>query len=135
MAASFDMAGNLMDCFPEMGRRGAEAALESLRWGVRRRPQSVAQSAKAWQRTAAALDSQHAAQLSKLEQEKKAAIIDAEGQSEAARLISDSIQKYGMGMIEVRRIDAAREIAHNLARSRNVTYLPSSNNMLLQVPP
>ena len=28
--------------------------------------------------------------------------------------------------IEVRRIDAARDIAETLARSRNVAYLPSS---------
>lgn len=70
----------------------------------------------------------------KAEQERQAAIIDAEGQSEAAELISESIQKNGNGMIEVRRIDAAREIAHTLARSRNVTYLPSQNNMLLNLP-
>ena len=35
------------------------------------------------------------------------------------------------GVIEVRRIDAAVDIADTLARSRNVTYLPSGNQMLL----
>lgn len=69
------------------------------------------------------------------EQEKLAAIIDAEGQSEAAMLITKSMDDHGTGMLEVRRIDAAREIAHTLARSRNVCYLPSGgSNMLLNLP-
>ena len=70
------------------------------------------------------------------EQEKKCAIIQAEGESEAAQLISDALQAGGSGLIEVRRIDAARDIADKLARSRNVSYLPSSkggggSNLLL----
>ena len=68
-------------------------------------------------------------------QEKKAAIIQAEGESEAAQLISDALLAGGSGLIEVRRIDAARDIADKLARSRNVSYLPSSkgggSNLLL----
>ena len=55
----------------------------------------------------------------------------AEGESEAARLISEATRSSGPGMIELRRIEAAREIAQNLARSRNVAYLPSHANMLL----
>ena len=35
------------------------------------------------------------------------------------------------GLVELRKIEAAREIAQNLARSRNVAYLPSHANMLL----
>lgn len=69
----------------------------------------------------------------KAAQEKKASIIRAEGESEAARLISDATKLAGPGMIELRRIEAAREIAQNLARSRNVVYLPSQANMLLGV--
>lgn len=38
-------------------------------------------------------------------QEKKAAVIRAEGESEAARLISDATQSAGPGMIELRRIE------------------------------
>jgi len=64
-------------------------------------------------------------------QEKKAAVIRAEGESEAARLISEATKVAGPGMIELRRIEAAREIAQSLARSRNVAYLPSQANMLL----
>ena len=68
------------------------------------------------------------------EQERKAAIIDAEGQSEAATLITEDMQEHGTGLLEVRRIDASEEIAGTLARSRNVCYLPGSNNMLLNLP-
>ena len=34
-------------------------------------------------------------------------------------------------MIELRRIEAAKDIAEKMARSRNVVYLPSGNNMLM----
>jgi len=68
------------------------------------------------------------------EQEKKAAIITAEGESESAQLVSDALSKSGTGMIEIRRIEAAKSIADSLARSRNVTWLPNSSNMLLNMP-
>jgi len=73
--------------------------------------------------------------VQKAEQEKVAAITRAEGEAQAAKIISDALQRSGAGLIEVRRIDAAKEIAETLARSRNVTYLPGSSgggsNMLL----
>lgn len=77
---------------------------------------------------------QHKFIVQRAEQERKAAIIRAEGESESAQLISDATKKYGSAMIEIRRIEAAKTIAATLARSRNVTYLPSGNNMLLNVP-
>ena len=55
----------------------------------------------------------------------------AEGESEAAELISDAVTSHGNGMIAVRRIDAAREIAHTLARNRNVTYMPGDGSKML----
>jgi len=64
--------------------------------------------------------------VQKAEQEKRAAVIRAEGESEAAELITEALHTHGNGFIEVRRIDAARDIAETLARSRNVAYLPSS---------
>jgi len=69
----------------------------------------------------------------KTEQEKIAAITIAEGDSEAAKLISDSIDKAGTGFIDVRRIEAAREIAETLCNGQNVTYLPSGGNMLYAI--
>lgn len=71
----------------------------------------------------------------KAEQERRAAIIRAEGESESAKLISDATAAVGTALIELRRIEAAREIAGTLAKSRNVVYLPSGNNMLLGLNP
>jgi prohibitin 1 len=65
--------------------------------------------------------------VAKAEQEKRAAIIRAEGESEAARLVSDAVAKSGTGFIDVQRLEAAKEIAHTLSKSRNVTYLPHSD--------
>lgn len=73
----------------------------------------------------------------KADQERKAAVVRAEGESEAARLISEATRTAGAGMIELRRIEAARDIASTLAKSRNVTYLPGGNgsNMLIGINP
>jgi prohibitin 1 len=72
--------------------------------------------------------------VEKAEQEKQAAVIRAEGEAVAADLISKSLQQYGAGMIELRRIEASKEIAGTLAQSRNVVYLPSNgSNMLLNI--
>mmetsp|Transcript_8308 Transcript_8308/g.13787 ORF Transcript_8308/g.13787 Transcript_8308/m.13787 type:complete len:279 (-) Transcript_8308:242-1078(-) len=72
----------------------------------------------------------------KADQERKAAVIRAEGEAEAAELISKAMASAGNGLIEVRRIDTAKDVAHIVSRSRNITYLPSSSNgsnMLLGV--
>ncbi|GLU02186.1 hypothetical protein SLE2022_194490 [Rubroshorea leprosula] len=71
----------------------------------------------------------------KADQERRAAIIRAEGESESAQLISDATSKAGNGLIELRRIEASREIASTLARSPNVAYLPGGQNMLLALNP
>ncbi|CAJ2657135.1 prohibitin mitochondrial-like [Trifolium pratense] len=67
----------------------------------------------------------------KAEQERRAAIIRAEGESEAAKLISDATKAAGNGLIELRRIEASREVAGTLARSPNVSYLPGGNNLMM----
>lgn len=71
----------------------------------------------------------------KAEQEKKATIIKASGEAEAATIFREAI-KNDPGFIALRRIEAAREIAEELAKSRNVVYLPNSgagSNLLLNV--
>ncbi|CAL9230250.1 unnamed protein product [Arabidopsis halleri] len=68
--------------------------------------------------------------VAKADQERRAAVIRAEGESEAARVISKATAEVGMGLIELRRIEAAREIAITLSNSPNVVYLPSGGNML-----
>ena len=67
------------------------------------------------------------------EQQKKAAIISAEGDAEAARLISDAVDKAGKGLLEIRKIEAAKEIAETLANANNITYLPGNGNVLYQL--
>ncbi|KAJ3044384.1 Prohibitin-1, subunit of the prohibitin complex (Phb1p-Phb2p) [Rhizophlyctis rosea] len=74
--------------------------------------------------------------VEKAEQEKLAGIIRAEGESTAAQLLSDAYKKSGRAHLELRRIEAAKEIASTLANSRNITYLPSQSggtNMLLNL--
>ena len=61
------------------------------------------------------------------DQERKASIIRAEGEAEAAELISKAMKTSGNGLVEVRRIDAARSVAEILSHSVGVTYLPSSS--------
>ena len=64
--------------------------------------------------------------VQRAEQERQAVVTRAEGEAEAAAIITKAMEKTGSAIIEVRRIDAAKEIAGKLANSRNVVYLPSS---------
>jgi len=64
------------------------------------------------------------------EELKRANIIQAEGKAEAARLISESVVKYGNAVIELKKIEAAKEITQNLVSSPNITFVPNNVNML-----
>jgi prohibitin 1 len=64
--------------------------------------------------------------VKRAEQERIAVVTRAEGEAEAAKIITSAMEKTGNAIIEVRRIDAAKEIAGKLANSRNVVYLPST---------
>ena len=44
-------------------------------------------------------------------------------------------QVAGAGLIELRRIEAAKDIADAMSRSQNVVYLPGGNQMLLGINP
>jgi len=68
-----------------------------------------------------------------MNKKKKAAIIKAQGESEAAKLINEAM-KQGTGFIDIRRIEAAREIAEALSENRDITYLPTGVSMLLNLP-
>jgi len=65
---------------------------------------------------------------------KKAAVIQAEGDTEAAELLASAFAKAGEGLVELRRIEAAEDIANNMAQSRNVVYLPQGQQTLLALP-
>lgn len=65
----------------------------------------------------------------KTEQEKQATVIHAEAEAEAAKLIGEAM-KEGTGFVTLRKIEAARSIAEELGKNRNVVYLPNSANLL-----
>ena len=63
-----------------------------------------------------------------------AAVLSAEGDSEAAKMLAKSFGSSGDGLIELRRIEAAEDIAYQLSKNRNVSYLPEGVNALLNLP-
>jgi prohibitin 1 len=77
--------------------------------------------------------------VERAEQERQANVIRAEGEAESAETISRAVDKAGDGLIQIRRIEAAKEIAQTLGPNSNVVYLPgggkgdgqSGTNMLL----
>ncbi|MBE3044182.1 prohibitin family protein [Candidatus Bathyarchaeota archaeon] len=75
--------------------------------------------------------------VEKAEQERQANVIRAEGEAESADTISKAVAKSGDGLIQIRKIEASREIAQTLASNPNVAYLPSgkggSGQFLLSV--
>jgi prohibitin 1 len=75
--------------------------------------------------------------VEKAEQERQANVIRAEGEAESADAIGRAIAKVGDGLIQIRKIEASREIAQTLAANPNVAYLPSGgkggSQMLLNV--
>jgi prohibitin 1 len=70
----------------------------------------------------------------KREQEKAAAILKAEGDAEAARLVSEAIAKYGQGLIAVRKIEAAQDIMTTLQNSGNITFLSGNSLNMVNIP-
>lgn len=62
--------------------------------------------------------------VEKAEQERQANVIRAEGEAESADIISKAVAKAGDGLIQIRRIEASKDIAQTLANNPNVTYLP-----------
>ncbi|CAG9121381.1 unnamed protein product [Plutella xylostella] len=71
--------------------------------------------------------------VEKEEQKKKAAVIGAEGDSQAAILLAKAFGKAGEGLVELRRIEAAEDIAYQLSKSKNVTYLPDGQNAFVKI--
>lgn len=72
--------------------------------------------------------------VEKAEQTKKASVISAEGDSQAASLLAKAFGEAGEALVELRRLEAAEEIAKDLSRARNVVYLPPGQSTLLNLP-
>lgn len=62
-------------------------------------------------------------------QEKKSIVIKAKGEAESATLIGNSI-KNNPGFIQLRRIEAAKDIAETLKGGTNKLYLDADSLML-----
>lgn len=67
------------------------------------------------------------------EEEKKANILRAEGESEGAKLIADAINEYGKGLVALRKIEAAQHIAESLTTSPNVTFVAGNTLNMLNI--
>lgn len=67
------------------------------------------------------------------EQKKQAAVIRAEGDSKGAELLAKAFGDAGEGLVELRKIEAAEDIAYQLSQSPNVAYLPQGQNVLLNL--
>ena len=48
--------------------------------------------------------------------------------------VNQKIAERGEGLVELRKIEAAEDIAQKLATSRNVVYLPPGQQTLLALP-
>lgn len=79
--------------------------------------------------------------VQRAEQEKRANVTRAEGEAESAELVSKALAKAGDGLLMIRRLEASKDIAALLARSPNVSYIPSGkgesqdskNSLLLNI--
>ncbi|PIA31254.1 hypothetical protein AQUCO_05100047v1 [Aquilegia coerulea] len=69
--------------------------------------------------------------VEKAEQDKRSAIIRAQGEAKSAQLIGDALSK-NPAFITLRKIEAARDIAKTLSRSVNKVFL-SSDDLLLNL--
>ncbi|XP_010476013.1 PREDICTED: uncharacterized protein LOC104755350 [Camelina sativa] len=69
--------------------------------------------------------------VEKAEQDRRSAVIRAQGEAKSAQLIGQAIAN-NQAFITLRKIEAAREIAQTIAQSANKVYL-SSNDLLLNL--
>ncbi|KAL9377486.1 hypothetical protein Peur_028821 [Populus x canadensis] len=67
--------------------------------------------------------------VEKAEQDKKSAVIRAEGEATSAQLIGQAIAN-NPAFITLRKIEAAREIAHTISNSANKVFLDSGDLLL-----
>ena len=82
------------------------------------------------EKTVAAQQAQRAVYLvQSAAQDKKSVIIKAQGEAKAAELLGPAIKQSG-AYIQIKRIEAARDIAESLAKSRNRAYLDAETLFL-----
>jgi len=69
--------------------------------------------------------------VEKAQQDKRSIIVKAEGEAQSAKMISDAIRE-NPAFLQLRRLEAARDIATVMSKSHNKLYL-NSDNLLLQL--
>lgn len=62
-------------------------------------------------------------------QDKRSIVIKAQGEAKAVEMIGKAVAN-NPGFVQLRRIDAAREVATTVANSQNQVYLPSDTLLL-----
>lgn len=73
--------------------------------------------------------------VERAKQEQQSIIIKAEGEAEAAKLIGEAMRK-NPAFIDLRRIEAAREVAQTVSKSSNRIFLDARSLLLnLATPP
>ncbi len=71
--------------------------------------------------------------VEKSEFERSAAIIRAQAEAHAAKILSDAMEKAGCGFVELRRIEAAKDVVSIMSKAKNVSYLPGGQNILFNL--
>ncbi|KAL7000494.1 hypothetical protein U1Q18_001646 [Sarracenia purpurea var. burkii] len=71
--------------------------------------------------------------IAKAQEEKRAEIIWAQGESECAKLISDATKAYEIDFLELKRIKTLKEILYILSKNPNVSYLPKESDVSLEL--
>lgn len=71
--------------------------------------------------------------VEKSEFERSAAIIRAQAEAHAAKILSDAMEKSGCGFVELRRIEAAKDVVSIMSKAKNVSYLPGGQNILFNL--
>jgi prohibitin 1 len=41
-------------------------------------------------------------------------------------MFNEAIQKHGIAFLEIKKLEAAKEIVENLSKSKNVTFIPGT---------
>eukprot|EP01138_Halocafeteria_seosinensis_P000383 gb/GECG01000396.1/.p1 GENE.gb/GECG01000396.1/~~gb/GECG01000396.1/.p1 ORF type:complete len:283 (+),score=29.07 gb/GECG01000396.1/:1-849(+) len=67
--------------------------------------------------------------VEKAEQDRKSIVIRAEAEAETAKLIGEAV-KNNPGFVNLRRIDAAKDISQTISQSSNTVYLNSDSLLL-----
>lgn len=61
------------------------------------------------------------------EELKNAQIIRAQAEAQAAKLINESVSKFGNTQIEIKKLEATLSIAEILSKNANISFIPSGN--------